>query len=109
MLLRLVAGVALIGQAVTILRTDPGTEPAVLHIVSALAGLLLLAGLWTPLAGALVGAFELWNTLSQPGDPWAKISLGTLGVALVLLGPGVWSVDARLFGWKRIDIRASKS
>ena len=31
--------------------------------------------------------------------------LGTLGVALALLGPGGWSVDARLFGWKRIGDR----
>jgi len=30
----------------------------------------------------------------------------TLSVGLALLGPGVWSADARLFGWRRIDIRA---
>jgi hypothetical protein len=35
--------------------------------------------------------------------------LGTLGAALALLGPGGCSVDARLFGWKRIDIRDPKS
>jgi hypothetical protein len=31
--------------------------------------------------------------------------LAGLGAALALLGPGAWSVDARLYGWKRIEIR----
>jgi putative oxidoreductase len=35
--------------------------------------------------------------------------LGALGAALALLGPGAWSVDARLFGWKRLDIRSRKN
>ena len=29
--------------------------------------------------------------------------------SLALLGPGGWSVDARLFGWTRIDIRERQS
>jgi hypothetical protein len=32
-----------------------------------------------------------------------------VGVALALVGPGKWSVDARLFGWKRINIPNRKS
>jgi uncharacterized membrane protein YphA (DoxX/SURF4 family) len=103
--MRLVAGISLIGHAVTILRAGPPIVPAVLYILATATGMLLLAGLWTPISGALVAVFEVWNIFSQPGDPWAKILLGTLGVALALLGPGAWSVDARLFGWKRIDIR----
>jgi uncharacterized membrane protein YphA (DoxX/SURF4 family) len=47
----------------------------------------------------------IWDMFSQIGDPWTKILLITLCAALALLGPGAWSVDARLFGWKRVDIQ----
>jgi putative oxidoreductase len=42
--------------------------------------------------------------LSRPADPWIPIMLATLGAALAMLGPGAWSIDARLFGRKHIDI-----
>jgi putative oxidoreductase len=66
-------------------------------------GLLLLAGLWTPVAGGLVAAEALWNAFST-GQPWSWVMVATLGVALALIGPGAWSIDARLFGWKRLEI-----
>jgi hypothetical protein len=68
-------------------------------------GLLLLAGLWTPIAGLLVVALEVWLLLAGPHDPWPHILLATLCGALALLGPGAWSADARLYGWKRVYIR----
>ncbi len=30
--------------------------------------------------------------------------LGVLGAVLAMVGPGAWSIDARLFGRKRIDM-----
>ena len=69
------------------------------------AGLLLLVGLWTPLAGLLIVALEGWLLSARPHDPWPHILLATLGAALALLGPGAWSADARLYGWKRVYIR----
>ena len=85
------------------LRGGAATGAATLHVVGAGSGILLVVGLWTPIAGSVVTLIELWNILSQAGDPSIPILLGTFGAALALLGPGAWSVDARLFGWKRID------
>jgi uncharacterized membrane protein YphA (DoxX/SURF4 family) len=109
LLMRLVAGGALISQGIRVLWGEPQIEAFILNLAATSAGLLLLVGLWTPLAGAMVTLIELWQALSQPADPWTHILLGTLGAALGLIGPGTWSIDARLFGWKRIDIPTLKS
>ena len=101
--MRLVVGIAIVVRGLTTPLGALPIGPAVLHVLAVAAGLLLFVGLWTPIAGALVAIIALWNTFSQPGDPWPNILLGTLGAALALLGPGGWSVDARLFGWKRIE------
>lgn len=106
--MRLVAGSALIAHGAAILLSRPPAGPFILNLLEAAAGLLLLAGLWTPIAGALATIIEIWRALSYPADPWIHLLLGTLGAALAMIGPGIWSVDARLFGWKRIDIPARK-
>jgi putative oxidoreductase len=107
--MRVVAGIALVFHEVTILPGGAATRAVILGVLAAGAGVLLVAGLWTPIAGTVVALIELWNIFSKAGDPWIHLLLGTLGAALALLGPGGWSVDARLFGWKRIDIRDRES
>jgi putative oxidoreductase len=107
--MRLVAGITLVLDGVVWLREGPLSETLVLHLFNAGAGVLLLVGLWTPIAGVLTALIALWQACSHLGNLSNHIMLGTFGAALALLGPGAWSVDARLFGWKRIDIRDRKS
>jgi hypothetical protein len=73
-------------------------------MIGAGAGILLLAGLWTPLTGTLVAVVEVWIVLSRSGDPVIPIMLATLGAGLAMVGPGAWSIDARLFGRRHIEI-----
>jgi uncharacterized membrane protein YphA (DoxX/SURF4 family) len=107
--MRLVVGIALINRGIMRLWSDSSMLLTVLSVLTTAAGLLLLAGLWTPIAGTLVAVIETWKIFLIPGNQWIYILLGTLGAALAMLGPGGWSVDARLFGWKRIDLRDRKS
>jgi uncharacterized membrane protein YphA (DoxX/SURF4 family) len=67
-------------------------------------GIFLLGGLWTPLMGSAAALIELLITFSHMVDNAAHIVLAILGMSLALLGPGAWSIDARIFGRKRIDI-----
>ena len=109
LVMRVVLGIALIARGVTRLWGGPPMLLTVLSVLLIGAGLLLLAGLWTPIAGTLVAAIEVWKIFLLPEDLWVYILLGTLGAALAMLGPGAWSVDARLFGWKRVELPDRKS
>jgi putative oxidoreductase len=73
-------------------------------LIDAAAGLFLSAGLWTPIAGGVATTVGLWGAFWRSGDPWSHILLAILGAGLAMVGPGAWSVDAHLFGRKRIRI-----
>lgn len=104
LLLRLVVGVALVWRAVEKLNhASSPLQVTVLLVLPIGLGLLLFVGLWTPLAGTLVTGIQACEILWKVADPWTYVFVGTIGAALAMLGPGFWSVDARLYGWKRIN------
>jgi len=103
LLQRLLAGGALVYCGAASVAVAPHVEFAAPQILGAAAGALLLAGLWTPLAGSLVAIVEAWIAFSHPGNPSMPLMLAVLGASLAMIGPGAWSVDARLFGRKQID------
>ena len=105
LVMRLVGGTAFVARAVATLHSGPSNAVAAAAVLAIAAGLFLLAGLWTPIAGSLVAAIAIWFAFAHAEDPLASVLLATIGAALALIGPGAWSIDARLFGWKRIDVR----
>ncbi len=104
LLLRLVAGILLIHDGLSYLLGVPLWGGIILQSIAVVAGLLLLVGFWTPMAGVLVVIVELWTAVSRPDSLRSCVTLASLGAALLMLGPGVRSIDARLFGRKRIDL-----
>ena len=99
---RFLAGGALLYYGASVLAEAPHFELAVPQIVGAACGILILAGLWTPLAGTVAAAVEVWIALSHPKDMWTPVALAVLAASLAMIGPGAWSLDARLFGRKQI-------
>ena len=74
------------------------------HVIGAGAGFVLLVGLWTPICGTLIAIAELWIAFSWANGGGIPILLATSGAALAVIGPGAWSIDARLFGRKHFEI-----
>jgi putative oxidoreductase len=107
LLLRLLTGAALIHFGIANVLEAPPLIIVVLQVIGATAGVLLLTGLWTPVSGALAAIVKVWIALSRivwhSGDPWIPFLQAILGAVLAMVGPGAWSIDARLFGRKRID------
>jgi uncharacterized membrane protein YphA (DoxX/SURF4 family) len=93
---RLLVGAALL-YCVAATRGDTVAAP---QVIGALAGLLLIAGFWTPVAGVVTACAEAWVAFAYSGHPGIPAALAVLGLTLALIGPGEWSVDARLYGRK---------
>jgi putative oxidoreductase len=102
LLLRALTGIVLVHYEILQIIEKPAIDTIVPQLIATGAGIFLLVGLWTPVAGTLVAMVELWTMFEVAGDPWISVMLGTLGAALAMIGPGAWSIDARLYGRKQL-------
>jgi putative oxidoreductase len=99
---RLVLGFALLSHGIVLLRGVPAGSAVLPELIGTVLSLFVLAGLWTPAAGALVAVVQVWIAFTGAGDESMAIILAVLGGTLAMIGPGAWSIDARLFGRKYI-------
>ena len=101
LILRLASGFSALGLWHT---TSDLADVADLLFRWTLAGesVLLWIGLWTPIAAIAQTAIQIGAMILAHRYDSSSVLAAALGVALAMLGPGAWSLDARLFGRKRI-------
>jgi putative oxidoreductase len=105
------------GLGLLILRFAAGLSlAAVAHVAGDLAGaaslfarsavggvaVLICIGLWTPLVAVAGWAIQLIVITLGRRFELSLVVCAAVSLSLAMLGPGAWSVDARLFGRKRI-------
>jgi uncharacterized membrane protein YphA (DoxX/SURF4 family) len=80
------------------------SSQVVLSVLAGSAALLLALGLWTPAVAALIAVLHAGYGISQSHFSWDVFLGGLIATALIALGPGASSVDARVYGRKRISV-----
>ena len=84
---------------------QPGATVSLAPIaLQLIASVLLIIGLGTPYVGVLVAASQIWLYLSGAADMWTAIIVFGLSFTLAMIGPGAWSMDARLFGREHVEL-----
>jgi hypothetical protein len=99
LILRLAVAAVLVSGA----RFCPGPEAEVLLVLSRIAAILIMVGWYTPLAAvsaALVSLCSFW-VCRELG---LNVLMIAILVAIGLLGAGAYSIDARLYGRRRLVV-----
>src|SRR5215831_4939060 len=114
LLLRLVVGLVLVIQGTAYLKELPGltlSKWAILALILT-CGACFVVGILTPVTSVLIVLSNIGYALSlMPAPPenlfeskLVIINTIAISVAILFLGPGAFSVDARLFGRREIII-----
>ena len=104
LLIRIAAGAALAIDGKVRVQFGEPPLPLTLGLLEVATGAVLIAGLWTPVAGTLSMALSVSEILVFHDTLCPAILLACMGAGLAFIGPGAFSIDAWLFGLKRIDI-----
>jgi uncharacterized membrane protein YphA (DoxX/SURF4 family) len=112
LLLRVAVGIVVIAEGSIVLSARGSALGLLIAVALILVGTMLTVGVLTPFAGLLAA---LMSALG--GTPWLALSSATsvddwvgrlffviVSLAIALLGPGAFSLDAYLFGRREIVI-----
>jgi hypothetical protein len=80
--------------------------PGPLIALSFVLSILMVLGLWTPVAGVLLAGVDGLFLMKRADDPRLLLCLLGIHLAVAMLGPGVISIDAVLFGRHRLKLNA---
>lgn len=103
LLLRLTGCVPLATMAATL--ADGSSVLPWIEVTGLVGSAVLIPGWLTPLGGMLQALAEGYLTIQANTFDTVHLSRCVIGLSLVMLGPGAWSIDALLYGRKRIEIR----
>ncbi len=99
---RLVIGIALLHGSMALFKATENTAGIVPQALAGVLAVFFLLGLWTPVAGMLIATVEIWIALIYPDDLAAALLIASFSMTLAMIGPGAFSIDAKLFGRKHI-------
>jgi putative oxidoreductase len=104
LLLRIANGGFVIHQGVLqISASEHVSAMLVVCAATVVAGVLLLFGIWTPIVGSILALFQIGMLVQGTSRSEDAILCAVIALAVAMLGPGVWSVDAAIFGRQRLE------
>ena len=104
----MLVAVSVIVQTIAYLRaaeTLAGWSIVALLLASAAC---LLLGFVTPVAAVLIGLTSLALAIGTTSYPIQELEVVVLATVIALLGPGAFSIDARMFGRREILIPVTR-
>jgi putative oxidoreductase len=78
------------------------TASLVVRYAAGAVAILIWVGIWTPIAAVLGVAIQIIVIAFGHQFNLSSVVFAAATLSLAMLGPGAWSLDARLFGRKRI-------